>query len=197
MHRALLVIRDEHRSLSAVLHALRHVTAAYATHGARPDFRLLWAMIAYIEQFPERLHHPKEDGYLYRLLRIRAPEAKATLDALSAEHAEGAGRIAGLHQALAHLEAGLIAARDFAAFVRDYADFHWRHMRVEEDVVLPLAERSLHGPDWIEINEAFDANNDPLNGADEKTPLDALYSRIVAMTPAPYGLGEPMTPSRP
>ncbi len=196
MHRALDIIRDEHRSLSAVLHALHHVTADYAEKGARPDFKLLWAMIDYIERFPERLHHSKEDKHLFRLLRARSPEARATLDALSAEHAEGARRIDGLHAALAHLEAGRIAIRDFADLAQDYAAFHWRHMRREEDVVLPLAERALAGTDWIEINAAFEANDDPLSGVDTKTSFDSLYSRIVAITPAPYGLGEPVDASR-
>lgn len=197
MHRALLVIRAEHRSLTAVLHALRHVTTQCAARGVRPYFHLLRAMIDYIERFPERLHHRKEDDYLYRLLRLRAPDAKATLDALSAEHVEGVTRIARLHEALAHLEAGRIGMADFADMVRDYADFHWRHMRLEEDAVLPLAERALTAADWIEINEAFDANDDPLNGVDAKTALDALYSRIVALTPAPFGLGDPRVGPRP
>ena len=197
MHRALDIIRNEHRSLSAVLHALRHVAAEYVATGVQPDFKLLSTMLDYIEQFPERLHHPKEDKHLFRLLRVRAPEARATLDALSAEHAEGAGRIAALHEALAHFQAGRVGARDFADLVQDYAAFHWRHMRREEDAVLPLAERMLSGPDWIEINEAFEANDDPLNGIDSRMSFDTLYSRIVAMTPAPFGLGDPKASARP
>ncbi len=197
MHRALHIIRDEHRSLAAVLHALRHVTDEYAVNGTRPDFKLLWAMVDYIERFPERLHHPKEDAYLYRLLRLRAPEARATLDALSAEHVEGAGKIARLREVLDHLEAGRVNTRDFADLARDYADFHWRHMRVEEDAVLPLAERALTPPDWVEINAAFEANDDPLSGVDTKSSFDTLFSRIVAMTPEPYGLAGPVAPPRP
>jgi branched-chain amino acid transport system ATP-binding protein len=197
MHRALQIIRDEHRSLSAVLHALRHVTDEYAIKGGRPDFKLLWAMVDYIERFPERLHHPKEDEYLYRLLRLRAPDARATLDALSAEHVEGARKIARLREVLDHLEAGRVNTRDFADLAKDYGDFHWRHMRVEEDAILPLAERALTAADWIEINAAFEANDDPLSGVDAKTSFDALFSRIVAMTPEPYGLGPPATPQNP
>lgn len=197
MHRALQIIRDEHRSLSAVLHALRHVTDEYAISGTRPDFKLLWAMVDYIVRFPERLHHPKEDAYLYRLVRLRAPHARATLDALGAEHVEGARKIALLREVLDHLEAGRVNVRDFADLAQDYADFHWRHMRVEEDAVLPLAERALTAPDWVELNAAFEANDDLLSGLDTKTSFDALFSRIVAMTPEPYGLAGPATPPRP
>jgi hemerythrin-like domain-containing protein len=191
MHRAPQIIRDEHRSLSAVLHALRHVTDEYAVNGTRPDFKLLWAMVDYIERFPERLHHPKEDEYLFRLLRLRAPDARATLDALSAEHVEGAGKIVRLREVLDHLEAGRVSTRDFADLAKDYADFHWRHMRVEEDAILPLAERALTASDWADINAAFEANDDPLSGLGAKPSFDTLFSRIVAMTPQPYGLGGP------
>ena len=75
--RALDVIRAEHRSLAAVIHGLRHLVREVREHGARPDFGLLEAMLRYIDAFPERLHHPKEDRYLFRRLRERDP-AKCT-----------------------------------------------------------------------------------------------------------------------
>ena len=42
MHKATFTIQDEHRSLAAVLHGLLHVADDIASHGTRPDFRLLW-----------------------------------------------------------------------------------------------------------------------------------------------------------
>ena len=51
-----------------------------------PNFELLGAMIYYIDAFPERFHHPKEDEYLFRLLRVRHPDAAPLLDRLNIEH---------------------------------------------------------------------------------------------------------------
>lgn len=38
---------------------------------------------------------------------------------------------------------GREAREAFAAAVDEYAEFHWQHLRREEDIVLPLAEAHL------------------------------------------------------
>ena len=70
-----------------------------------------------------------------------------------------------------------------------YAEFHWSHMRCEEQELLPLAEQSLAEEDWAAIEAAFAGNEDPiadLRGQD----FDKLFTRIVSIAPAPFGLGE-------
>lgn len=193
MHKAIAVIHDEHRALAAVLHGLRHVCADMAARGTPPNFELLWAMLTYIDRFPERLHHPKEDQYLFRLLRQRAPQAHELLARLEREHREGARLIAGLHQALADLQEGVgpADAADLARLVERFCDFHWRHMRAEEDEILPLAERALGEAEWRIIDDAFAANDDPLVGVDSKDSFKLLFKRIVNLAPPPYGVGPP------
>ena len=61
MHSALTVIRGEHRSLAAVLDGLRYLVHEIREGRIEPDFQLLFAMLDYIDAFPEKLHHPKED----------------------------------------------------------------------------------------------------------------------------------------
>ena len=67
----LAIIRDEHRSLAAVMHGLEFVVREARDKGTPPSFPLLRAMLHYIKAFPETLHHPKEDAYLFRKLRAR------------------------------------------------------------------------------------------------------------------------------
>jgi hemerythrin-like domain-containing protein len=83
-------------------------------------------------------------------------------------------------------------APEFAAAVNDYADFHWSHMRKEEQELLPLAERYFTPEDWRAAAEAFGANADALGKVDEKD-FNRLFSRIVNLAPAPVGLGTPWT----
>ena len=132
MKTALNVIRDEHRSLAAVLHGLRYLVEEVREGRCKPDFAVLRAMVHYIDTFPEKLHHPKEDRYLFARLRRRTTLAHSALDQLEAEHNHGVKLIRDLEQALLHWEMG--GPRDLAAFadeVERYADFHWRHMRQE------------------------------------------------------------------
>jgi len=97
-HRVVSVIRAEHRSLSAVLWSLNYLAREA---GTEPDFELLSLMIDYIDLFPERLHHPKEDQYLFTALRTRTADAEPILQELTAEHARGAHMINDLRYALA------------------------------------------------------------------------------------------------
>ena len=55
---ALEIIRAEHRSLAAVLDAINYLINEIREGRMQPDFKLYWAMIHYIEAFPEKLHRP-------------------------------------------------------------------------------------------------------------------------------------------
>jgi hemerythrin-like domain-containing protein len=190
MRTALNVIRDEHRALSAILHGLQYLVSGVREGKRKPDFAVLRAMVHYIDAFPDKLHHPKEDRYLFARLRQRSQEANSVLDQLEAEHVQSAKLIRDLEQDLLRWEMG--GDENFAAFaekVKQYADFHWHHMRQEELVILPLAERALTEEDWREIDAAFAGNADPLIGKEVGRDFQRLFKRIVNIAPAPIGLG--------
>jgi len=190
MRSALNVIRDEHRSLSAVLHGLQYLVKEVREGRRKPDFNVLRAMVHYIDAFPEKLHHPKEDRYLFARLRLRGPESNVVLDQLEAQHIHGAKLIRDLEQSLLRWEMG--GERNFEAFadqVKHYVDFHWHHMRQEEEFVLPLAERVLSEEDWREIDAAFAGNTDPLIGKDLAKNFERLFKQIVNIAPPPIGVG--------
>jgi hemerythrin-like domain-containing protein len=190
MNTAIKIIHDEHRSISAVLHALKQLATDAEDSSVEPRFEVFRAMIYYIDQFPERLHHPKEDKYLFALLEARAPQTRELVEELRAEHVMGAQLIRDLEQALVGLEVGWQGgARAFNAAVDAYAQFHWNHMRKEEQKLLPLAERFLTVEDWREIDAAFAGNNDPIADLREQD-FEKLFSRIVTLAPEPIGLGE-------
>ena len=142
--RALRIIKNEHRSLAAVIHGLQHLLEEASRQQQQPDFALLRAMLFYIEAFPERLHHPKEDTYLFRKLRERCVDCDAMITELERQHVDGSARFSELREALARYEAGVAGgdAAFFAAVAR-FVESHWRHMRTEEALVLPAASQHL------------------------------------------------------
>ena len=91
---ALAIIREEHRMLRSVMHALEQVVQEMLTRHADADHALIACMLYYIDDFPERCHHPKEDEYLFRLLRERTSSADALLDELQAQHVRSAQMMA-------------------------------------------------------------------------------------------------------
>ena len=189
MTRALSIIRDEHRTIAAVLQGLRYLVDEAGAGRMAPDFDLIDAMLRYIEDFPDRLHHPKEDQYLFARLEARAAQAKPLIDSLRAEHEKSAHLVRDLERSLLMFEdAAPEGAREFLDAVNAYAEFHWKHMRREETELLPLAERHLTPEDWRAIDEAFDSNRDPIAGIRERD-FEALFTRIVSLAPEPVGFG--------
>ncbi|MBI2016846.1 MAG: hemerythrin domain-containing protein, partial [Candidatus Rokubacteria bacterium] len=98
---ALTIIRDEHRTLTAVLQGLQFLVKDVRDREIAPDFELFTIILDYIDVFPDRFHHPKENDHLFKRLRARTREADAVLDELEAEHAQGERLIHELRHALA------------------------------------------------------------------------------------------------
>ena len=116
------------------------------------------------------------------------------VDELESEHRSGDLLIVELKHKLTALENGdADALGAFAAAVEDYAQMQWEHIRKEEDVLMPLAERSLTADDWRRVAEAFQENDNPLFGIKPKDEAERLYQKILSLAPPP--IGESPSPS--
>jgi hemerythrin-like domain-containing protein len=194
-HPTLKIIRDEHASLAAVLRSIALLIAELRRRDAPFDFAALRAMLFYIDAFPESEHHPKEHDFLFPKLRGRCPELADTLDRLDREHGMSQARVRDLEHQLLELEMmsggdGSEARRvrfeeAMAAYIASYLD----HMRCEEMVVLPEAERVLSAADWLDVDAAFMRNRDPLTLREPDDRFRPLFKKILLALPAPIGVG--------
>ena len=188
---ALRIIRDEHSALAALLRSMQLLVRDARRRNRAPEFRVLRAMLFYVDEFPERLHHVKESTMLFPRLRECTPDAAAVLARLDSEHKSGGARIRELEHKLTAWELlGEPRRNAFERALDDYAAFYLEHMRIEETEVLPLAERHFGEADWLMLDRAFGAHRDPLLTPGPETPYVELFRTIVNTTPAPYGLGE-------
>ena len=190
-HESLRIIRNEHSALAAMLRSL----SMMVQHGPGDDpqqyFDVMRAMLFYIDEFPERLHHPKESDLLFpKVVRV-APGTMDTVRKLEQDHMRGESSVRELQHALLAWELlGESRRERFEAMARSYVGFYLEHMQLEESVILPEAEKSLGAEDWKELDAAFAANCDPLTGKYPREPLyDRLFTRIVMTAPEPIGLG--------
>ena len=189
-HLALRILREEHQALSAMLSSVLLLLAPNRPAGTPPDFEALRAILFYVDEFPERRHHRKETQLLFPKLRARTPLARDLLDRLDDEHGRGERRIRDLQHALLAFEMMGEPRREvFEQAARLYVDFYFAHMNLEEKEIFSLAERVLTDDDWSELDEAFAADRDPLTGHQPEAEYRALFTRIVALVPAPVGLG--------
>jgi hemerythrin-like domain-containing protein len=191
-HESIRIIHDEHAALAAMLQSLRMMVQRGPAQEPENFFDVLRAMLFYIDEFPERLHHTKETELLFPPVRARAPHLKDTLDKLDKDHAHGEATVRDLqHQLLAWELLGESRRAAFEQSVKRYLDFYLDHMRLEETVIMPEAEKVLTADDWKALDAAFATNCDPLTGKYPRDPIyDRLFTRIVMRAPSPIGLGE-------
>ena len=189
-HTTLRIIREEHAALSAMLRSILLLLAQHRRQGTLPEFAALRAMLFYVDEFPEKRHHRKETELLFPKLRARTPLAHDVLDHLDSDHASGESSIRDLEHALLGFEMmGEPRRQAFEQAAEHYVSFYLAHMAMEEQHILPLAEKVLTDDDWRDLDNAFSANCDPLTGHEPDQDYRALFTRIVNIVPAPIGLG--------
>lgn len=181
---AISTIRDEHRSLAAVLHAWQALLAGCDVDGTQPDQSLMEAMLHYISAFPLKLHHPKEEQTLFARLRERTSLMNAELDELAHQHRRDEQLVSELGRLVADHGRGAASPQAIANALAVYTKFIWEHMGREEGVILPAAQRYLTDEDWTEINNAFSENRDPHFAGETEAEFRRLFSRIVKLAPA-------------
>lgn len=188
MYKSLDIIHDEHRALAAMLSGMRTLVAGIESGRLKPDFDLLAAMLRYVDEVPEKVHHPKEDQYLFVKLRQRSADALPYIEELEEDHRQGPGRISALRATLeTYRKLGAAGFAEYKASLTVYLEQEWHHMNLEEHNIFPLARKHLTMEDWAEIDAAFLANGNPWEGPAGE--YAELFSKIVNTAPAPVGLG--------
>ena len=188
---SLRTIREEHASLAAMLHSLRLMLDKGPGDEPAAFFDVMRAMLFYIDEFPERQHHPKESQWLFPKVAECAPETAEVIAQLDRDHGGGEAAVRELQHLLLGWELMGDGRREaFADALQRYVHFYLDHMRLEETVVLPAAQKHLSAADWVALDAAFASNTNPLApGAPRDPAYDRLFTRIVMRAPGPIGLG--------
>ncbi len=189
MAHALQTIRLEHYNIHSVLACLRYLARQIEEGSWEPDFLLLFAIVEYMETYPQVIHHPKEEDYVFAALLRRKPDSAPLVNRLCEDHAAGVRRLDDLRAATEAYRDDPAAAGRFCQTALAYVDSEREHMSVEEHELLPLAMTVLEDEDWAEIDAVFSRNDDPMFGMARREPFRALFRKILDLAPAPMGFG--------
>ena len=190
-HESLRIIRDEHSALAAMLRSLSMMVQQGPGDQPEQYFDVMRAMLFYIDEFPERLHHPKESNLLFPKVVKLAPKVMGAVDKLERDHMRSEKASRDLqHMLLAWELLGPGRRAAFEEAMGQYIDAYLEHMNLEENVILPEAERCFSEEDWKLLDAAFAENADPLTGQYRPTEAyEKLFTLIVTRAPSPIGLG--------
>jgi hemerythrin-like domain-containing protein len=191
-HTSIRIIQDEHAALSAMLRSLGMMIARGPGNKPGVFFDVLRAMLFYIDEFPEKRHHPKETALLFPPVAQRCPEVHDAIERLNQEHHKGEAAVRQLqHLLLAWELLGPSRRHAFETAFAQYLAFYREHMQLEEEVILPKALEVLTESDWQKLDAAFATNGDPLATREARDPVyEQLFTKITTQAPAPIGLGD-------
>ena len=144
--------------------ALLHKQVDVFHTGERPNYELMLDIIAYLREYTDRFHHPREDVAFARLAK-RCPEMELPLARLRQEHRVIARAGEKLRDLLvAVLDEIVIPVVDVEAAAATYLVYYGNHIAKEEEDVLTRAARVLTPEDWEAVKTAVPASRDPLFG---------------------------------
>jgi hemerythrin-like domain-containing protein len=191
-HTSLEIIRDEHAALAAMLQSMRMLVDRGPGDDPRQFFDVLRAMLYYIDEFPERLHHPKETELLFPRVLKAMPELGVAVARLDHDHEYTEKAVREIQHLLVGWEMlGEARRQAFIDGFTRYINLYMAHMDLEESEILPAAQKYLSEADWQALDEAFEQNCDPLTGKYKPDPAyERLFTRIVSTAPAPIGVGD-------
>lgn len=121
--------------------------------GRRPDYLLLNQLATYFAEYPDELHHKKED-IIYARLAEKARARRVALENLHDQHAElsaRANRFAEIVLMIINNEQ--LPVDDVVKEAAAYRDMLIAHMSGEEATLFKPARALLHENDWWEIEQ--------------------------------------------
>jgi len=171
-------IEAEHRNMARVLKALEANADRAGSEPKADDIDRLFDICQYVRVFPDAIHHPKEDQYVFDPLRTHAPEHHELLDKVQHQHQACSDHTERLYHTVQSYAERNADASTLKEVVQDYLRFQFEHMRLEEREVLPLAEKLLDPQALAGAGRAFASHGDPLFGENLEAGFKALHDRI-------------------
>ena len=171
----------EHAYFNQLLRLLRKQVDVFHT-GGRPNYELMLDIIAYLREYSDRFHHPREDVAFARLAQ-RCPEMELPLERLRQEHRVIAHAGETLKDLLiAVLGEAVVPRAQVEAAAATYLVYYGNHIAREEEDVLTRAARVLTPEDWEAVRTAVPPVHDPLFGDHPEERYRELRRQIALET---------------
>lgn len=170
-------LRSDHRNMVLLLDLLDAEINRLAAAG-EPDFDLVRDIMLYMTEYPDAVHHPKED-IVYRHLKSLRPDIDADLARVETDHRYIEESGTKLKTDIEAMSAGENVDRDkVVKNLRHYMEQLREHMYWEETELFSLADELQHDGDWSEIVSKNDEIADPLFGPRVGKKFRKLMARI-------------------
>lgn len=155
-------LHREHADFARLLDLLERQLALFDRGDA--DYDAIGAILQYCLEYPDAVHHPKED-LIYAVLRELDPALAAEVGDLEEDHrdlAEKTRELASLIERILSEEP--VDREEVHRLTRDFILRYRHHIAREELHVFPAARQALSEKDWHAIDGKLGSPDDPLFG---------------------------------
>lgn len=142
-------LRAEHRHMATVLQLFSEQLRSIEG-GELVDTHVVYEIMDYIVNWPDRFHHPREDLIYARVAEVD-PRAADDVDTLQRDHDLTAKHSRRVLRDIERWRLGKVSGTVVVKSGRDYIDHVYEHMNLEEKVVFPRIETTLTLQDWREL----------------------------------------------
>lgn len=171
-------LREDHRNMHRLLDVLESQVEVFR-RGEEPDYDLLTQTVDYCLNYPDHVHHPKEDR-VYRRMAEKDPALKKQVGDLEAAHVELSDLTQRVAQTLdAILKEGEVDRQAVVGVAETFIRAYRRHIDIEEKSFFPLAERVLEADDWQAIEADMAQSTDPLFGEEAAENYRRLRDNVI------------------
>jgi hemerythrin-like domain-containing protein len=151
----------EHVCFKQLLYLVQREVDVFHT-GERPNYELIYDVVAYLRHYGDLYHHPRED-VAFACLAQRCPDMRLSLARLEQEHRVVAHAGAELQRLIEEILGGAMVPRaqvELAAAM--YLVYYGNHIAKEEEDVLTRAALHLTSEDWQAVKQAAPGGADAL-----------------------------------
>lgn len=187
MHDAISRMEAEHDAITRMLQVIRSACTGILDGGPvdAADFR---SIIDFLRRYADRHHHGKEERFLFPAMTARLGRIGDAMitHGMLVEHDLGRSHVKDLEDALEKYAAAPSSSRklDILASAMGYATLLARHIEKENEVVYPLAERTLDEAAFRTIDDSCRAFDEQEEERDASARHLALLERLERKYPA-------------
>lgn len=181
MHPMIAELHQDHINFGRLLGLLERELMLFQ-QGEDPNYFLVLDMVAYVENYPDLFHHPREDA-IFRVYLERHRAGEDTIQQLMDEHRILVEHSQQLHELIEQVLQGSVLPREsIETELSTYINLQRRHLNAEEAQVFSLMDESLQADEWARIKEMIPAATDPLFGGEVQKRYEAIYTQIMTLS---------------
>ena len=182
MHRIMAELHKDHHNLAQVLRVMESQLKCL-TEGENEDLHLMMDATRYIKNYPDAIHHPKEDK-VFEIFMSRTQKGADIVAKLRKDHQE-------LPMVTIKFESmlddaingqGLVNREELVKSIKGFINSEWEHMNLEEDVLFPLIDLTLSSDDWNALDKQISETSDPLFSEKIDKDYKNLYQSIITQS---------------